>query len=323
MAADLPDLRQHWLMEVEDHTLGARRHRPGATDLPQRGELDRRRAVLTEDSLGGDHTSGTTGRPGARGDPAASRRVTSAIECCERSGPGGATLFHRWPVFVHATVGPAQGRPHGAQRCRRITRDLPTFRPTFVLAVPRVFDRSRRRTPQGRCAGRVRVFDLAAATAIAYSTSRAPGQACRCGCAAPVRPPRLRQDQGRLRRTQPGRSRAALRSAAPRAFLPRCRRDRARGWTHRDPAAATVNTRKATRIGSVGKALPRFEISISDDGEVLVRGGRDRGYWHDAAATTAVLDADGWFHTGPRSLDVMASSRSRGGRSPGRRRARA
>jgi long-chain acyl-CoA synthetase len=84
-----------------------------------------------------------------------------------------------------------------------------------------------------------------------------------------------------------------------------------------------VNTRKATRIGSVGKALPRFEISISDDGEVLVRGGRDRGYWHDAAATTAVLDADGWFHTGPRSLDVMASSRSRGGRSPGRRRARA
>jgi long-chain acyl-CoA synthetase len=64
-------------------------------------------------------------------------------------------------------------------------------------------------------------------------------------------------------------------------------------------AAATVNTRTATRIGTVGRALPRFEISIADGGEVLVRGGHVfHGYWHDASATDAVLDADGWFHTG-------------------------
>jgi long-chain acyl-CoA synthetase len=71
-------------------------------------------------------------------------------------------------------------------------------------------------------------------------------------------------------------------------------------------AAATVNTRTATRIGTVGRALPRFEISIADGGEVLVRGGHVfHGYWHDASATDAVLDADGWFHTGDLgSLDV-------------------
>ena len=71
-------------------------------------------------------------------------------------------------------------------------------------------------------------------------------------------------------------------------------------------AAATVNTRMATRIGSVGRACRASRSHIADGGEVLLRGGHVfRGYWHDASATDAVLDADGWFHTGDLgSLDA-------------------
>ena len=63
--------------------------------------------------------------------------------------------------------------------------------------------------------------------------------------------------------------------------------------------ATTVNRPDALRIGTVGRPFPGAGVRIADDGEVLLKGPHVFvGYWANPAATEAVLEADGWFHTG-------------------------
>ena len=64
-------------------------------------------------------------------------------------------------------------------------------------------------------------------------------------------------------------------------------------------AAATCNRPDSYRFGTVGPALPGVEIKIAGDGEILIRGGNIMtGYWNNPGATAEVLDPDGWFHSG-------------------------
>ncbi len=64
-------------------------------------------------------------------------------------------------------------------------------------------------------------------------------------------------------------------------------------------AATNLNTPRAYRFGSVGRALPGTEVRTAEDGEVLLRGPNlMRGYWHREAETREAIDAEGWFHSG-------------------------
>jgi len=63
--------------------------------------------------------------------------------------------------------------------------------------------------------------------------------------------------------------------------------------------AATTNTPERWRFGTVGPALPGFELRTAEDGELLLRSDTVfAGYYKDPEATAQVLDSDGWLHTG-------------------------
>lgn len=63
--------------------------------------------------------------------------------------------------------------------------------------------------------------------------------------------------------------------------------------------ATSVNPPKAIRMGTVGLPMPGTSYKIADDGEVMIKGPHlFRGYRNNQAATDAVFDSEGWFHTG-------------------------
>ena len=316
----LPALRSHWVIDAPPG-------QPALADLAAAGraegvdaaELERRRKALTPETLATIiYTSGTTGRPKGceltHGNFMA--EVISAIDFLPElfEDDDAATLLflplaHVFGRMIQVAVLLAGVRT-GHSDVARITKDLPTFRPTFVLAVPRVFERvfdgAQRKAVAG---GKERVFAMAAETAIAYSTALESGRPSPL-----LRARRALFDRlvyGKIKEALGGRTRWAVSGGA--ALGPRLGHFfRGIGVTVLEgygltetTAAATVNTRAATRIGTVGRPLPGFEVRIDGrggegaEGEVLVRGGHVfRGYWGNDEATGEAIDSDGWFHTG-------------------------
>ncbi|WP_016700351.1 AMP-dependent synthetase/ligase [Actinoalloteichus spitiensis] len=271
----------------------------------------RARAVRADDPATVIYTSGTTGRP--KGAVLSHRnllaQVRAEMACAPELLRPGNSLLMFLPlahVLARATsIAAIHARTtlgHSPDT-RDLMSDLRTFRPTVVVGVPRVFEKIHQGARErARAAGRTRIFDLAAGTAVAHSRARD-----RAGVPLGLRLRHAVFDRlvyRRLRAATGGRCLAAISGGAPLnerivhffrgVGLPVLE---GYGLTETS-AAASVNTFRATRIGTVGRPLPGTTIRVDDSGEILVRGEivAER-YWNDPEATRAAF-TDGWFRTG-------------------------
>ena len=307
VAPDLPHLGQHWTIDGG-----------GLDDLTRLGEdvTDEELDARTADVHGHDdatiiYTSGTTGRP--KGCVLRHDNFTGTVEGATEAMPeivadGASTLlfipmahvFARFIAVMSLSAGVLVGHEPDT---KDLMHAVSTFRPTFLLAVPRVFEKIYNSAEQkADLGGRGRVFRAAAATAVAHSEALAAGRVP-FGLALRFR---LfdRLVYAKLRDAIGGRVTHAVSGSAP--LSPRLSHFFRSIGVHilegygltETTAPATVNRATELRIGTVGRALPGVEVRIADDGEILVRGVDvfDR-YWRNERATEEAF-RDGWFRTG-------------------------
>ncbi len=191
----------------------------------------------------------------------------------------------------------------------QLLEDLGTFKPTFLLAVPRIFEKIHATAGQRAAeAGKGRLFAAAERTAVAYSRAvdargrggRGPSPVLRASHAVFDRLvyPRLRSVFG-------GDVTYTVSGASPLStHLTHFFRgagilvEEGYGLTE-STAPCTVNTASLTRVGSVGIPMPGTSIRIDDDDEVQVKGaGIFAGYHRNDTATAEAFTADGYFRTG-------------------------
>jgi len=183
--------------------------------------------------------------------------------------------------------------------------DLGSFKPTFVLAVPRVFEKVYNGAEQRAIGdGRGRIFARAAKIAVAYSRAiDAPG-----GPGLGLRVEHALYDRlvyGKMRAALGGRAQYAVSGGAALAerlghFFRGAGITILEGYGLTETTApVSVNRPDRQKIGSVGRPLPGVAVRIADDGEVLVKGKSIfPGYWQNQQATAETFTSDGWFRSG-------------------------
>ncbi|MEU1247490.1 AMP-dependent synthetase/ligase [Micromonospora arida] len=305
----LPELGQVWQIDLGgvDELV-----RTGAT--VELAEVERRRkAVGAGDLATIIYTSGTTGRP--KGCVLTHRNmyadIANAVPVLPNLFNAGAStllflpLAHAFARLIQIGVVQARVTMAHCADTKNLVAELQAFRPTFVLSVPRVFEKVYNAAKQkAEADGKGGIFARAEQVAIAYSealeTPGGPGLALR---AQHVVFDRL--VYRKLRAALGGRCRDAISGGAPLgARLGHFFRGigvtilEGYGLTETSPAAAS-NLPTATRMGTVGRPFPGVTVRIEDDGEILLSGELIfQGYWRNETATAEAISADGWFRTG-------------------------
>jgi long-chain acyl-CoA synthetase len=306
-----PDLREVWVIDSG----GLDRLVAAGRDVSAETVMERRR-VVTSDSLATIiYTSGTTGRPKGCAITHANllaeiRNVCTAHGVRELVFNDETRTLHFLPL-AHILarsiqLGAVHNQVHLAHTgdMKTIAPQLVEFRPTSVLSVPRVFERIYNTAQHKATAeGKGRIFDLADATALAYS------QSLDTGGPGPIL--RLRHAvfdrlvYSKVRAALGGEVRYSVSGGAPLCarlghFFRGIGINVLEGYGLTETCAGvTLNLPGRQRIGSVGRPIPGCSIRIADDGEVLIKGGNVfQGYWRNDEATHEVFDQDGWFHSG-------------------------
>ncbi|MFF1421987.1 AMP-dependent synthetase/ligase [Streptomyces sp. NPDC058280] len=198
-------------------------------------------------------------------------------------------------------------------RVDKIIENLPVVQPTYMAAVPRIFEKVYNGVAAKARAGggaKYKIFQWAAGVAREYAkvsqdNFRRTGTASvpfALGAKHKVADALV---YTKLREAFGGRLRAAISGSAALApdigyFFSGAGIHILEGYGLTESSAASfVNPGDAYRTGTVGKPLPGTEVRIADDGEILLRGpGIMAGYHGQPEKTAEVLESDGWFHTG-------------------------
>ncbi|MEJ3406020.1 AMP-dependent synthetase/ligase [Rathayibacter sp. YIM 133350] len=187
---------------------------------------------------------------------------------------------------------------------RQLLPAMESFKPTFLLAVPRVFEKVYNSAEQkAEAGGKGKIFRAAATAAIEHSRLLENGEKVPLG----LRVKFAVFDRlvfAKLRKALGGRVRYAVSGSAPLGsrlghFYHSLGITILEGYGLTETTApATVNRPAKSKIGTVGPALPGVSLRIEDDGEILVKGVNVfKEYWKNPEATAAALD-DGWLRTG-------------------------
>jgi long-chain acyl-CoA synthetase len=305
----LPGLSQVWRISGLDELAAAG---AAVTDDQLRQQRTSRRAGDLATII---YTSGTTGRP--KGCELTHRNLLAAVRNAVHGAlpeifeiSGGSTLLFMPLAHVFARIIEIGCLESGAvlghwEDLGSVAEGLREYRPTFLLAVPRVFEKVYNTAQQQASASpaKSKIFAAAAATAIAYSQALDAG-----GPNAGVRLRHAVFDRlvyGKLRAAVGGKVSYAVSGGAPLGdrlghFFRGAGITVLEGYGMTETsAAATVNKPSRNKVGTVGQPLPGVSARIADDDEILLRGGIIfAGYWQNDAATKEALDDDGWLHTG-------------------------
>jgi long-chain acyl-CoA synthetase len=303
-----PDLRVLVMDRGDLDTLRA------AGDTVSDEELEARRTAVSATDLATIiYTSGTTGRP--KGCSLSHLSFAFEAENIVASVPEIFTdpdcstllflpLAHVFGRIIQIACISAGVRLGHSPDVTNLLPDLAEFRPTFLLAVPRVFEKifnsSRQRAIEG---GKGPIFVRAASVAIAYSEAHDAGGPGLWLTAQHALFDRL--VYSKLRDAMGGKVRWAVSGGAPLGarlghFFRGIGVTILEGYGLTETAGATtVNRPELLRIGTVGRPFPGAGVKIADDGEILLAGPHIfDGYWNNPTASAEVLEPDGWFHTG-------------------------
>ncbi|MEO6701426.1 MAG: AMP-dependent synthetase/ligase [Jatrophihabitantaceae bacterium] len=306
-----PELRSVW--QIDD---GAVADLVAAGASVRAAAVDQRRAAIEPTELASlIYTSGTTGRP--KGCELTHQNflseVTEVVSGLDQLFNDSTSTLLFLPiahVFGRAiqmgaiTAGCTLG--HTAD-IKNLIADFGVFKPTFVLSVPRVFEKVYNTAKQKAHAdGKGPIFDRAEAVAIKYSEAldaRGPGVALKLQHAVFDK-----LVYSKLRAALGGQCTAAISGGAPLgARLGHFFRGigvtiyEGYGLTE-TTAGACLNLEDKIKVGTVGRPIGGMSVNIAEDGEVLLAGPIVfTGYWKNPEATAEALESHGgkrWFHTG-------------------------
>ena len=258
------------------------------------------------------YTSGTTGKPKGcelthRGFVELSKNAT--LELPQVVAEGASTLLflplaHVFARFIEVLCIHGGVKVGHQPDSKNVGPAMASFRPTFLLAVPRVFEKVYNSAEQkAESAGKGKIFRTAAYAAIAYSKALDTP-------AGPTLAQKLRHTlfdilvYKKLRAAMGGQVKYAVSGGAPLgARLGHFYRAiglivlEGYGLTE-TTAPAMIGRPDNLKIGKVGRVLPGTGIKIADDGEIWLRGNNIlRGYWRNPTATAEAMDGE-WFKTG-------------------------